>query len=127
AWRRWSLWTALVLLVAGMLVTQVWLAGRYEATEVQNRLERDAADAVADLRTGFTHNLQNLQALQAGDPDIATWEERSARLLGIRRELVRVEWRDPSLRVRAHAETPYRPVQWDADARGSAHSNTALA
>lgn len=127
AWRRWSLWTALVLLVAGMLVTQVWLAGRYEATEVQNRLERDAADAVADLRTGFTHNLQNLQALQAGDPDIASWEERSARLLGIRRELVRVEWRDPSLRVRAHAETPYRPVQWDADARGSAHSNTALA
>lgn len=127
AWRRWSLWTALVLLVAGMLVTQVWLAGRYEASEVQNRLDRDAADAVADLRTGFTHNLQNLQALQAGDPDIASWEDRAARLLGIRRELVRVEWRDPSLRVRAHAETPYRPVQWDAEARGSAHSNTALA
>jgi len=127
AWRRWSLWTALVLLVAGMLVTQVWLAGRYEASEVQNRLDRDAADAVADLRTGFTHNLQNLQALQAGDPDLASWEDRAARLLGTRRELVRVEWRDPSLRVRAHAETPYRPVQWDAEARGSTHSNTALA
>lgn len=127
AWRRWSLWTALVLLVAGMLVTQVWLAGRYEATEVQNRLDRDAADAVSDIRTGFTHNLQNLQALQAGDPDIASWENRAGRLLSVRRELVRIEWREPSLRVRAHAETPYRPVQWDADARGGNHSNVALA
>ncbi len=127
AWRRWSLWTALVLLVAGMLVTQVWLAGRYEASEVQNRLDRDAADAVADIRTGFTHNLQNLQALQAGGPDSASWEARAAQLLGSRRELVRIEWRDPALRVRAHAETPYRPVQWDAETRSGTHSNTALA
>ncbi|CAM3576536.1 two-component system sensor histidine kinase NtrB [Paracidovorax anthurii] len=127
AWRRWSLWTALVLLVAGMLVTQVWLAGRYEATEVQNRLDRDAADAVADIRTGFAHNLQSLQALQAGDPDTASWETRAGQLLGVRRELVRIEWREPSLRVRAHVETPYRPVQWDNEARSGTHSNTALA
>jgi hypothetical protein len=30
AWKRWSLWTLLVALVVSMLVTMVWLAGRYE-------------------------------------------------------------------------------------------------
>ena len=38
AWRRWSLWALLLALVASMLVTLVWLAGRYEAGEVQSRL-----------------------------------------------------------------------------------------
>ena len=51
AWRRWSLWTALIALVVSMLVTMVWLAGRYEASQVQTRLERDAADAVAGDRS----------------------------------------------------------------------------
>ena len=53
SWRRWSLWSALVLLVAATLVTQVWLAGRYEVSEVQQRLDREAADAVGDIRTAF--------------------------------------------------------------------------
>ncbi|GKT16752.1 PAS domain S-box protein [Acidovorax sp. SUPP2522] len=127
AWKRWSLWALLVLLVAGMLVTQVWLAGRYEASEVQNRLDRDAADAVADIRQGFAHNLQNLQALHVGTPDLASWESRAAALLSVRRELVRLEWRSPTLEVRAHVETPYRPVQWDAEMRSGMHSNIALA
>ena len=50
AWRRWSLWAALVLLVVSMLATLVWLAGLYEASQVQSRVERDAADAVSDIR-----------------------------------------------------------------------------
>lgn len=109
AWRRWSLWALLLALVASMLVTLVWLAGRYEAGEVQSRLERDSADAVADIRNAFAHNLQNLQALQAGDPDLAIWESRAGDLLTQRRELVRIEWRDTQLQLRAHAQTPYRP------------------
>ena len=36
---------SLIALVVSMLVTMVWLAGRYEASQVQTRLERDAADA----------------------------------------------------------------------------------
>ncbi|WP_312793336.1 two-component system sensor histidine kinase NtrB [Diaphorobacter nitroreducens] len=127
AWRRWSLWTLLVALVAGMLVTQVWLAGRYEASQVQSRLERDTADAVADIRNAFAHNLQNLQALQAGDPDLAAWEARAAELLSTRRELVRIEWRDTQLLLRAHAESPYRPLPWDATTRSGTHSETMLA
>ena len=96
AWRRWSLWTLLVALVAGMLVTQVWLAGRYEASQVQSRLERDTADAVADIRNAFAHNLQNLQALQAGDPDLAIWESRAGDLLTQRRELYVANINEPA-------------------------------
>lgn len=127
AWRRWSLWTLLVALVAAMLVTLVWLAGRYEASQVQSRLERDTADAVADLRAAFAHNLQSLQALQAGDPDPAAWEHRAGSLLSQRRELVRVEWRDLQLRLRAHAETPYRSMRWEADSRLGVQTDIALA
>lgn len=127
AWRRWSLWTLLVGLVGAMLITLVWLAGRYEASQVQSKLERDTADAVADIRTAFSHNLQSLQALQSGDPDLASWEHRAAGLLSLRRELVRVEWRDTQLRVRAHVETPYRVVPSDPETRAAAQSDIALA
>ena len=35
--RRLSLWVALVGLVAAVLITLVWLAGRYETSQVQAR------------------------------------------------------------------------------------------
>ena len=58
--RRWVLWGLLVVLVLSMLSTLVWLAGRYEVSQVQSRLERDAADAVSDIRTAFTRNVQSV-------------------------------------------------------------------
>ncbi len=75
--RRWLLWGALVVLIAGLLTILVWLAGRYEASQLQDRLDRDAVDAVSDVRTGLTRNVQALQALQAINllkPDV--WDER---------------------------------------------------
>jgi two-component system sensor histidine kinase DctS len=127
AWRRWSLWTLLVVLVVSMLVTMVWLAGRYEASQVQSRLERDAADAGSDIRSALSRNVQSLQALQAGDPGLLAWEVNAAELLRQRRELVRIEWRDVNLRLRAYAQTPYRPVSWDNASREGSHSDAALA
>lgn len=127
AWRRWSLWALLLALVASMLVTLVWLAGRYEADEVQSRLERDTADAVADIRNAFAHTQQSLQALQAGGPDLATWESRAADLLTQRRELARIEWRDARLHLRAHAESPYRPQGYALNLGADMHSETTLA
>lgn len=127
AWRRWSLWTLLVALVISMLATMVWLAGRYEASQVQSRLERDTADAVSDIRVALTRNLQSLQALHAGDPGQLAWEVDAAELLRNRRELVRIEWRDADLRVRTHAQSPYRPVAWDARLREGNQSDAAIA
>ena len=63
--RRSVLWGLLVALVLCLLATLVWLAGRYESSEIENRLERDAAEAVQDIRTGLTRNIQSLQAAQA--------------------------------------------------------------
>lgn len=126
AWRRWSLWTLLVALVGSMLITLVWLAGRYEASQVQARVERDAADAVADIRLAFAHNVQSMQLLQSGDPDLTSWETRATELLNVRRELVRLEWRDPQLKVRAHAESPFRSINWDSVDGSSAHSDLNL-
>src|SRR3989344_5503442 len=127
AWRRWSLWTLLVALVISMLAAMVWLAGRYEASQVQSRLERDTADAVSDIRVALTRNLQSLQALHAGDPGQLAWEVDAAELLRNRRELVRIEWRDAALRVRTHAQSPYRPVAWDARLREGNQSDAAIA
>ncbi len=123
AWRRWSLWSLLVALVVSMLITLVWLAGRYEASLVQTRVERDAADAVSDIRIAFAHNVQSMQTLQSGNTDLASWESRATELLNQRRELVRLEWRDAQLRVRAHAESPFRLLNWDPVDGSNVHSD----
>ncbi|MDD2546047.1 MAG: PAS domain S-box protein [Burkholderiaceae bacterium] len=127
AWRRWSLWTLLVVLVVSMLVTLVWLAGRYEASQVQSQLERDTADAVSDIRNALTRNLQSLQALNAGDPGAPVWEVNATELLRQQREMARVEWRDLSMQLRAYVQTPYRQVHWDPASRQDPHSDVALA
>jgi CRP-like cAMP-binding protein len=41
-------------LVVAVLVTLVWLAGRYEISQLQADLERDSADAVSDIRSGLS-------------------------------------------------------------------------
>ncbi len=116
------LWSALAALVVALLVTLVWLAGRYEASQVQSRLERDAADAVGDIRARLTRNLQSLQALQFGEPRPATWTSEAATLLRDRRELLRIEWRDSQHLVLAQAGTPYRPPVFARLGRDSVQS-----
>jgi two-component system sensor histidine kinase DctS len=106
---RWLLWALLVGLLAALLVTLVWLAGRYESSQAQSQVERDTAEAVADIRAALTRNVQTLQALQAGQPTVQRWQAEAQRLLREQREWVRIEWRSPSLATLAYADTPYRP------------------
>ena len=127
AWRRWSLWSLLVALVAAVLVTLVWLAGRYEASMVQNQLERDTADAVTDIRAGLARNLQNLQALQIGVAAAGQWQAQAQQLLREHRELVRIEWRAPNLMLRSQVESPFLSQQAMPSQRADSHSDTALA
>jgi two-component system sensor histidine kinase DctS len=105
---RWLLWGLLAVLVVSLLATLVWLAGRYESSQAQSQVERDAADALGDLRSGLTRNVQTLQALQAGSPTADAWTAEARRLLRERREWVRVEWRDAQLVTIAAVDTPYR-------------------
>ena len=127
AWRRCSLWTLLVVLVVGMLIIMVWLAGRYEASQVQDKLDRDTAQAVAEIRSGLQRNLQDLQAVNAVHATPEQWSVRVAELLQVRRELLRVEWRSPRMQVVHFSETPYRVLDWDTHSREESFSNAVTA
>ena len=124
---RWLLWTSLVALLVALLAILVWLAGRYEASQVQSKLERDTADAIGDIRSALTRNVQTLQALQSGRPTIATWSAQAAQALREHREWMRVEWRDASLNTIAFADTPFRPPPFVRMGRDNAQADVALA
>ncbi|WP_312565783.1 ATP-binding protein [Comamonas sp.] len=117
----------LVVLVAGMLIMMVWLAGRYEASQVQDKLDRDAAQAVVEIRAGLNRNLQDLQAVNALHSTPEQWSVRVAEMLQVRRELLRVEWRDAEMRILRFAETPYRAIEWESGSREESFSNAVTA
>jgi len=115
-------------LVAGVLVTLVWLAGRYEASQAQQRLERDAADAVADLRGALARTLHELRTLPTGPQDALAWEGRASELLSRRRELVRLEWRTEDMALHSQATSSWHAQPAGAGPqRAAAHSEVALA
>ena len=118
ATRRWVLWGALVTLVASLLVTLVWLAGRYEAGVLQDRIERDAVDVTADIRSGLLRNTQGLQGLPAFDPgEPDKWFLRASAMLRAHREMLRIESRDESLNIRSFADSELRARVFDPDVR----------
>jgi len=125
--QRWSLWVLLVSLVAALLVTLVWLAGRYEASQVQATLERDAADALSDIRSALIRNVQSLQALHADLPGAATRATEAHRLLREHPEWVRLEWRDAGLKVIEAFDTPYGSPVFARVGRDNAQADVALA
>ena len=127
SWRRWSLWLALVVLVAGMLVTQVWLAGRYEVSEVQQRLDREVADAVSDIRALLGNNVLRLRAMPLLDHDAEAWQIAAADMLRNHRELAHIEWRNPALQTEASEESPYLSLQWAGVDRVGHHNESNAA
>ncbi|MFT4268296.1 MAG: PAS domain S-box protein [Xenophilus sp.] len=126
-WRRWFLWVLLAVLVLGLLVTVVWLAGRHEVEQVQARLDRDTADAVADVRAGLVRNVQNLQSLQAGPADGARWNGAAAELLRGHREWLRIERRNAGLDILRFADTPYHASVFDLAGRAEVLPDVARA
>ena len=107
--RRRLLWLALVALVVALLMMLIWLAGRYEASQVQDKLERDAAEAVADIGAAMTRNVHSLQTLQFNGPGRDAWVAGAAALLRERREMMRIEQRELGLTLQGFADSPHRP------------------
>jgi two-component system, LuxR family, sensor histidine kinase DctS len=105
--RRGVLWGALLLLVGALLATLIWLAGRYEVSQVQERIERDTALAVTDIRTALTRNVQSLQALQTRAAPSGQWGQEAQTVLRDRREMLQIELRDKLFNVRSTAQSPY--------------------
>lgn len=119
SWRRWSLWVLLGVLVVVMLVTLVYLAARYEASVAQADVERDVADALSDMRSALTRNVQEMQALQATRHEREAWRIEAEGLLRRHREWVRLEWRGPNLELLAEADTPFRAPVFARLGRGN--------
>ena len=125
--RRSVLWGLLVALVLCLLATLVWLAGRYESSEIENRLERDAAEAVQDIRTGLTRNIQSFQALQTSGQTTDTWLFPTTDLLRARREIMRLEWRNAALDVLGFVDSPYRNPVFERLGRSTAQADVNAA
>jgi two-component system sensor histidine kinase DctS len=121
---RRSLWAALIALVLAVLVTLVWLAGRYEASQVQAELERDTADAVSDLRSSLSRQVQALQALQSVPFTAQTWPSEALNLLRDNRDWLRVEWRDKDARLLSFADSPLRVSAFERVARNEVLNET---
>ena len=122
------LWSLLVALIMALLAMLMWLAGRYETSQVQGLLERDAAEAVSDIRTGLLRNVQSLEALQTrnlGQPE--RWASEALVLLRAQRELVRIEQRDLEFATVQHVDTPLRPPLFDRLGRASVQADVSLA
>jgi two-component system, LuxR family, sensor histidine kinase DctS len=102
--KRVALWLALVVLVAGLLMTLIWLAGRYEADQIQDRVDRDTQDAASEIRGALARNVQSVQALSDVWP---LWQAEARELLRNHREIVMLEWRDANFRVVASEMSPF--------------------
>ena len=124
---RRVLWAVLVPLVAGMLMILVWLAGRFEASQVQGQLDRDAVAAASDIRAGLNRNAQSLQALHATSATPAAWQAEAAQILRGNRELLRIEWRNRDAAIVASADSPYRASVFGKSWRQQAQADVVLA
>ena len=122
---RWLLWTMLVLLLAALLGLLVWLTGRYEASAVQSRLDAEALEVVSDLRNGLARNMRQLQLLTPDKPSV--WSAQSAELLQQRREIVRLEWRDPQLQTLLGQDALTRAPVFSRTPRAQSAADVSLA
>ena len=125
--RRFSLWIALVLLVVALLVTLVWLAGRYEASQYQDELDRDTADAAIDIRNGFDQNVLILQNLNAKALSQKLWQEEITDLLNQNRDWLRVEKRDLQGTTLDAVSSPLKPELFNDKSGMGEHAETLQA
>jgi two-component system sensor histidine kinase DctS len=125
-WRagRLALWLALIGLVLALLATLVWLAGRYEASQVQAELERDTLDAVSDLRTELARDAQALQGVQATSLGERERRDTLQTLLRDKREWLRIERRDSQWQLLDAEDSPLREPVYSRTPRSETLNET---
>lgn len=106
-WRRRALWVALLLLLLSLLGTAMVLARRFQENQVLQQLELEASNMVSDIRTGLNRNVQTLQSLGYRERSPGEWEGPALEVLEQNREMTRLEWRDPQLRLLTWRNSPF--------------------
>lgn len=106
---RGYLWVALVGLVIAVLMTLVWLAGRYETSQMQAELDRDTTDAVNEIRRQLARQTQSLLGLPSNTPTDPAWLREAQLGLREHREWLRIEVRDLALNLISQADSPLHP------------------
>ncbi|MBL8303597.1 MAG: PAS domain S-box protein, partial [Ideonella sp.] len=101
------LWGALVALLVVAQSLLVWLTVDYESNRAQEEVDASAAAVATGLRQVVSRDLQHLQALPWDDPP--QWEASVRQLLRNRREVLRVERRDPRQQILESADSPLQP------------------
>jgi two-component system sensor histidine kinase DctS len=111
---RNPLWMALVLLVLSLLMTLVWLAGRYELEKLQIQTNRDASDGVSDLRAGLNRNLHALESMIPISGSPTQWARHTEASMRERAEWLRIEWRNGQMELVTAANSPtHNPRQME--------------
>lgn len=105
---RWLLWGMLValLLVAQSLL--VWLTLSYESARQQDQADAAAAAGAAEMRRVVQRSTQSMQSLTWNDPPLPTWRFDAQEMLRQRREVLRVERRDNTLKLLDAVDGPFR-------------------
>jgi len=124
---RGALWMVLIALVIAVLITLVWLAGRYETSQLQAELDADTASAVYDMRRQLARETQSLQGLPFGTSSDMRWNNEAQALLREHREWLRIELRDAALRLKNQENSPLRKPIFDRASRGAALNETLQA
>lgn len=123
--RRIALWGALVALLVIAQSLLVFLTISYERVRAQDQVDAAAASAAADIRQALVRHQQSLQALRPGLPQ--PWQDDAAALLHSRRDLLRVERRDPSLHMLDAVDSPYQAPVFTRIARADIDLEAQLA
>ncbi len=122
---RWLLWSLLIALLAGLLGLLAFLTGRYEASNVQSRLDAEVSALAGDVRNGLNRNLRALQVLSGDRP--AQWQMQSTELMQQRREIVRIEWRNEQLQIKLEQDAPGRSAVFGQIPRSQSQADVNLA
>lgn len=125
--RRALLWG---LLVALLLVAQsllVFLTVNHERVRAQEQVDAAAAVAASDIRQVLARQQQSLQALLWGAPPPAQWRSDASALLQTRRELLRLERRDPQMHLADAVDSPYQAPVFTRIARAGIELEAQLA
>jgi two-component system sensor histidine kinase DctS len=105
---RRGLWAALVALLLVAQSALVWLTLSYESSHTQDVAEAAAAMGATELRRAMLRVQQSAQSLMWNEPSMQQWHYDAQDMLRQRREMLRIERRDVSLRLQSAVDAAWQ-------------------